>query len=68
MREELMVKGDTINKTSSGKLSAAGGIKGQGEGNIPLPRVRAAAGDAGAQHRGGGSAHGALWPKNGPAT
>lgn len=33
MREELMVKGDTTNKTSSGKLSAAGaGIKGHGEG------------------------------------
>lgn len=32
MREELMVKGDTTNKTSSGELSAARGIKGQGEG------------------------------------
>lgn len=31
MREELMVKGDTTNKTSSGKLSLMGRIKGQGE-------------------------------------
>lgn len=31
MREELMVKGDTTNKTSSGKLSAARGIRGQEE-------------------------------------
>lgn len=31
MREELMVKGDTTNKTSSGKLSLLGRIKGHGE-------------------------------------
>lgn len=43
MREELMVKGDTTNKTSSGKLSLMGRIKGQGE----RPRL----GEAGARHR-----------------
>lgn len=32
MREELMVKGDTTNKTSWGKLSAAGGSKGRERG------------------------------------
>lgn len=42
MREELMVKGDTTNKTSSGKLSLMGRIKGQGE----RPRL----GEAGARH------------------
>lgn len=44
MREELMVKGDTTNKTSSGELSLTGRIKGQRE----RPRVA----EAGARHGG----------------
>lgn len=69
MREELMVKGDTINKTSSGKLSAAGGIKGQGEG---LSHCQGSGPLLGMQvpSMGGGrdGACGALWPENHPAT
>lgn len=64
MREELMVKGDTTNKTSSGKLSLTGRIKGQGSG---CPAAAAEAGTGSARHR-GGSGGSIQWPENHPAT